>query len=111
MLFALLDVGVEIGEPSDTDRFEAGDVAQTLDVSRRQADMYAKLQHIFSDRSPHQTRHPAQIVFRICVAQDSHPSSRFQVASMCKAGLVQARAICRHRLPRAFQSPQAWRSS
>lgn len=67
MLFALFDVGVEIGEPFDTHWFEAGDVAQALDVSRRQSDMYAKLQHVFANGGPHQIRHPAQIVFRICI--------------------------------------------
>ena len=54
MLFALFDVSVEIGEPFDTHRFKTSDVAQAFHVSRRQSDMYAKLQHVVAKRGPHQ---------------------------------------------------------
>lgn len=52
MLFTLVDVSVEVGDLFDTHRFEACDVAQALDVSRRQSDMYAKFQHVFANRGP-----------------------------------------------------------
>lgn len=67
MLFTLVDVSVEVGDLFDTHRFEACDVAQALDVSRRQSDMYAKFQHVFANRGPLQIRHPAQIDLRICI--------------------------------------------
>lgn len=73
MLFALFDVGVEIGEPFDAYRFKTSDIAQAFDVSRGESDMYAKLQHVFAKRGPHQIQYSAQKVFCAdTLAQDRH---------------------------------------
>ena len=100
MLFALFDVGVEIGEPPDTHWFKASDVAQALDVSRRQPDMYTKLQHVFLITALIGCFicHGSGSVY-VSLAQDRHPSSRFQVASTCTSGFVEV--WCRVSAPAA----------